>query len=443
MIFKGIKYQLLLLLLGLNTVLLAQQQIDYNNLTMQQAMQVAVQNNKKLKIQALKQNVAVLKEKDLKNEKLPDVNFHTSFNVLDNIHQFENGVSKPSTSYTVPRIQYDFTLSAEVPIYLGGKLKNEEKKAEVETEIEHLKMRRDEKVVKMEIITAYMQALHLKEQQKLIEDKMREDTLVIDQTEKLRKNGLVTNNDVLRTQLQLSNHKMAHSELENEFSIIEHHVKTILALPVSQSLHINIDDLLLDSPTAFHLEELVEEALHHNEQFLIVEREIEVKEFDKKIVYSNYLPKITAGANYGYKYPNFMFFPPVSYLYRFGLIGVNVNMPLSNLHKNKVKMKMIDAHISMAKLEVEEKEEQIRDDVYAAKARLEEATKKLIIAQEAIVQAAENYRIVRLKYSNKLSLITELIDADNAYLEAQSNLISLTINKQLKYYQLQYVLGNI
>ena len=50
---------------------------------------------------------------------------------------------------------------------------------------------------------------------------------------------------------------------------------------------------------------------------------------------------------------------------------------------------------------------------------------------------------MKTKYANKLSLITELIDADNVYLEAQSNLISLEINKQLKYYQLQYVIGNL
>lgn len=73
----------------------------------------------------------------------------------------------------------------------------------------------------------------------------------------------------------------------------------------------------------------------------------------------------------------------------------------------------------------------------------EETDQKVSIAEEAIDQAKENYRIVRKKYTNKLSLITELIDADNAYLEAQSNLISVKINRQLKYYQLQYTIGNL
>src|SRR5690606_7058563 len=115
----------------------------------------------------------------------------------------------------------------------------------------------------------------------------------------------------------------------------------------------------------------------------------------------------------------------------------------SNFYKNKVKMKMANEQIKIAQLEVEEKAENIRHDVFAAQKKLEEANKRIVIANQAIEQAKENYRIVRLKYSNQLSLITELIDADNAYLEAQTQLISLQINKQLKYYQLQYVLGNI
>lgn len=138
-----------------------------------------------------------------------------------------------------------------------------------------------------------------------------------------------------------------------------------------------------------------------------------------------------------------MFFPPQPHMYRFGMVGVNVTVPLSSFFKNKQKMRMADTNISIAKLEIEEKEEQIRHDVFASNRKLEEAIEKIKIAEEAIQQAQENYRIVKTKYINKLSLITELIDADNSYLEAESNMISLQINKQLKYYQLQYVLGNL
>ena len=443
MIFNLIKYQLLAFLIMVSSTSFAQTNLDYNQLKLSEAIEIGLQNNKKLQIRSLQSNVAELNERDLKNEKLPDVDFHTGFHVLSNINQYEGGIFKSSTKYATPRVKYDFTLKAEIPIYLGGKLKNEEKKAEIETEISKLKTKKDERELRMQIITAYLQVLHLQEQQSLISDKMREDSANIKQTEIFKKNGLVTYNEVLRTQLQLSNHKMSFSELDNEIAIVEHQIKTLLSLPESQEMHVQTNDLFTNTEHLGIVDQMVLEAMENNESLKIAKEDLDLKQLDKKITKANVLPKITAGGEYGLNYPNFMFFPPEEHLYRFGMVGVNITVPLSNFFKNKQKMQIADQKIEIAKLEIEEREEQITHEVFTAKKRLDESLEKIKIAEEAINQSKENYRIVKTKYANKLSLITELIDADNAYLEAQSNLISLQINKQLKFYQLQYVLGNL
>ena len=443
MIFKRIKYQLLMCLCIGNSWMFGQASYDYTQLKLSDAIEIGLQNNKKLKVQNFKTNLSVLNELDLKNEKLPEIDFHTGFHVLTNLRQYDNGFLHPSTKHETPRIKYDFSLSAEIPVYLGGKLKLDEEKAAIETEIQKLKFKREEREVRMQIITSYLQVLHLQEQQKLITDKMREDSAIIDQTIKLEKNGVVTHNEVLRTKLQLSNHQMSFSELENEIAILEHRIKTILSVPEVQDFHIDTSDLFTSTDKMGVVDQLVLDAMDNSESLSITKKDVELKVLDKKLTKSNVLPKITAGAEYTFSYPNMIFFPPVEHLYRVGLVGVNITMPITNFYKNKVKMQMAEKNISMARLQVEEKEEQLRHDVFSAHKKLEEAVDKIKIAEQAIEQAKENYRIVKLKYINKLSLITELIDADNAYLAAQSNLISLQINKQLKYYQLQYVIGNL
>ena len=443
MIFNLIRYQLLTILLVMGSFSFAQTEYNYHQLKLNQAIEIGLQNNKKLQIRTLQTNVSELVEHDLKNEKLPDVNFHTGFHVLSNINQYEDGLLKSSTKYKVPREQYDFTLSAEIPIYMGGKLKNEEKKAAIETDISKLRAKKDERELRMQIITAYLQVLHLQEQQSLLLDKIHEDSINIKQVKSFQNNGLVTYNEILRTELQLSNHKMSFTELANDVAIIEHQIKTLIALPEEQELQINTTDLFTNTTQIGFVDELIIEAFEKSESLQIAKKDLHLKEIDKKITKSNILPRITADGEYGLNYPNFMFFPPEENLYRFGKVGINIVMPLSNLYKNKQKMLIADRTISIAKLEIEEKEEQLSHDVFVANRRLEEAVEKIEIAREAITQSKENYRIVKTKYANKLSLITELIDADNVYLEAQSNLISLEINKQLKYYQLQYVIGNL
>jgi len=417
--------------------------IDFHQLSLQQAVEVGLKNNKKIQISHLNHKMSETKEKDLQMEKLPDIEFHTSYHQVSNLFQHENGIFGKATKYDVINGMYDFTLSASVPLYMGGRIKNNEKKAAIDTEISSLKTHWDERQLTMEIITAFLQIHHLKEQQSLINDKMREDSVNIKQVKSLKANGVVTVNEVLRTSLQLSNHKMSWTELDNDIQIAEHQLKTLLSLPENQEMHVDTADLISENADIPYINELTETALHKNESVEMATKNLSLKKLDQKITKADYLPEITAGGEYFLKYPNMMFFPPEPYAYRLGMIGVNLTYPIGKLYKSKYKMQEAKENIDLAKLQIGENEENIRHKVYEAYKKFEETDQKVKIAEEAIIQAKENYRIVKTKYANKLSLITELIDADNAYLEAQSNLISVKINRQLKYYQLQYTIGNL
>jgi len=376
-------------------------------------------------------------------EKLPNIGFHTNYTQVSNLHQYQNGIFDKSTKYDAVNGMCDFTLSASIPLYLGRKLKNKEKKAKINTENSKLKTQIDERELKMQIITAFLQIYHLKEQQSLIQQKMKEDSANIKETKILKKNGVVTYNEVLRTSLQLSNHKMSWTELDNDIQIAEHQLKTLLSLPDNQELHVDTTELVSEQVKIPYLEDLNSQAITENESIEVSKNNIRLAEIDKKIVKGKYLPNITMGGEYWLKYPNMMFFPPEPYAYRLGMLGVTLTYPIENLYKNKYKMQEAKQHIDLANLELEEKEEQLKHEVFQAYKKYEETEQKVNIAQEAIAQAEENYRIVKTKYANKLSLITELIDADNAYLEAESNLISVKINRLLKYYQLQYIIGKL
>lgn len=443
MIFNACRYQGIALLLLLTHSFLSAQMTDYRNLNLQQAIETGLRNNKNIRISHLKQEMSVTREKDLAMEKLPDIEFHTSYNQVTNLFQHQNGFFNKATKYDVINGMYDFTLSASIPVYMGGKIRNTEKKAAIGTEISALKTHLDERQLKMEIITAFLQIHHLKEQQSLIRDKMKEDSVNIRQVKVLKANGVVTVNEVLRTSLQLSNHTMSWTELDNDIQIAEHKLKTILSLPENQEMHMDTEDLISEKASVPYIDELTETALHKNESVEMNHKNLSLKELDQKIIKANYLPKITAGGEYFIKYPNMMFFPPEPYAYRLGMIGVNLTYPIENLYKNKYRMQEARENIDLARLQIEENDEKIRHQVFEAYKKFEETDQKVKIAEEAIDQAKENYRIVKTKYANKLSLITELIDADNAYLEAESNLISVKINRQLKYYQLQYTIGNL
>ena len=60
-----------------------------------------------------------------------------------------------------------------------------------------------------------------------------------------------------------------------------------------------------------------------------------------------------------------------------------------------------------------------------------------------MAQATENYRIVKLKYLHQLALITEMLDADNALLQARFDLLTARINTTVKHRRLLYASGQL
>lgn len=387
--------------------------------------------------------IAQAKLRDIKNEKLPNLDFESSLHVLGNLYQYEEGFFARSTAYELPRFQYNFHLSAEIPIYEGGRIRNKEQVAFLESKKQVIRYEQDERKLRMKLIASFFELLHLQEQQILMREKIVEDQANIVQVKVFSANGMVTDNEVLRSQLQLSNHSMLSSELANAMDILQEQLKPVLGLEPAMHLLLDTQGLLAADLTSSRQGDAPALALASSEQLKMEELEVKQKEITKKIVHANSLPTLHAAGSYGYDYPNFKFFPAEAHLYRFGAVGVKLKYPIANLYKNKVKMKIAKEEIRMQELRVEDSKAQILVELFVAQRKYEESQHKIKIAAEAVFQAKENFRIVQTKYANQLSLITELMDADNAYLEVRSNMISLSINKQLRYYQLQYILGNI
>jgi outer membrane protein len=59
------------------------------------------------------------------------------------------------------------------------------------------------------------------------------------------------------------------------------------------------------------------------------------------------------------------------------------------------------------------------------------------------VQAQTNYKIVNTKYLNQLSLLTDLLDADNLYQESRFNLVKAQTDALAIYYHILYTTGHL
>jgi len=170
-------------------------------------------------------------------------------------------------------------------------------------------------------------------------------------------------------------------------------------------------------------------------------QELDIKKTELKLVKANYLPTVNFFGNYGFYYPNYKFFPPNPYLYTLGQVGVEAHFDLSALYKNKTKVDQANTKIEWQKMQTEIVKDEIQDKLFKEHTQYQEILEKFVVVDKALDLANENYRIVKLKYLNQLVLITEMVDADNALLQAKYNKISTRLDAILKHYELLHTAG--
>lgn len=413
-------------------------------LKLKDAITIGVNQNKKIQYNKVNNKISKSREKIAFNEQLPEFEAHYMYNRMSRLRQYQNGGFEGGpTKYFLKRSLYELDGGGVLPLYKGGKLQTEKKIAAVETDISELAIEKSEKQVKMELISDYFQIYNLLEHLKVIQDHINEDNVLLRHITNLEKNGVVTYNEILRSELQLKQDSLEFITIHNDIKIAKEQVKYHLSAPEDYQIQIDTTGLTFGMNEVFDLKTIIKLAHHENEDLKIGAKEIDVKQLEIKGQKANFFPTINLVGNAKLSYPNYMFFPPENFAYTIGFIGIDIKWNLSNIYTNREKVKLQRLKLEAQYLEHQELEEKVNFEVKRAYSKYNEAQDKIEVYKKAVLQAEENFRIVKSKYLNQLCLITELIDADNTLLETQSQLITSKIDKQLKYYQLKYIIGTL
>ena len=129
--------------------------------------------------------------------------------------------------------------------------------------------------------------------------------------------------------------------------------------------------------------------------------------------------------------------------FNYWFAGVSVSYNLDDLFKTKKKLKQ--ARISTLKTQEQRRlaEEELDNAIHAAYIGLNEAYTRLQTQQKSVQLAHENFNIVKHRYLNGLSLITDMLDASNTQLDTELQLTNDQINILYQYYLLKKLNGTL
>ena len=411
-------------------------------ISLNDALQIAKENNKTIQKSHIEQRISEKEIAVTKNLRLPEVNFNAMYSRLSDLTEYEGGFFSDKHTYTPEpgTVIYDAVTKFDVPLYAGNRINNAIKKSKEENEIAKIRVEKTQNDIQLQVTATFLGIYKMMELQKIIDESIKEEQERLKEVKAFKTFGTVTKNEVLRSELQLSDRELNSLTNKKNIRIALQELKTILQLPEEAEIAIDTTGLLDIAPLKeydFYFKESLQ-----NEEMRIANREVAIKKTELKMVKGNYYPKVSFFGNYNLKYPDYMLFTMNRpYLYTIGQIGVEATYNLSGLYKNKAKVQVANLKVDLQKNESELVKNEIVDKVFRNHTQYQEIQDKLPVTDKALDLANENYRIVKVKYLNQLVLITEMVDADNALFQAKFNKVSTRIDAVMKQYELLHTAG--
>jgi outer membrane protein len=425
---------------GINTVQGQQARV----ISLNDALKIAKENNKVIQKSHIEQLISEKEIVTTKNLRLPEVGFSAMYSRLSDLTEYEGGFFSDKHTYTPEpgTVVYDAVAKFDMPLYAGNRINNAIKKSKEENEIAKIKLEKTENDVQLQVTATFLGIYKMMELQKIIDESIKEELERLKEVKTFKTFGTVTKNEVLRAELQLSDRELNSLTNKKNIRITLQELKTILQLPEEDEITIDTTSLLDIAPLEDY--DFYFKGTLQNEEMRIASREIDVKKTELKIVKGNYYPKVGLFGNYNLKYPDYMLFTlNRPYLYTIGQIGIEASYNLSGLYKNKAKVQVANLKVELQENEAEIVKNEMVDKVFKNHTQYQEIQDKFQVTDKALDLATENYRIVKVKYLNQLVLITEMVDADNALLQAKFNKVSTRIDAVMKHYELLHTAGQL
>lgn len=300
----------------------------------------------------------------------------------------------------------------------------------------------EEQVIE-KVANSYYEVYKTQSQIKTIDKTIENTTRVRDVISSLFENGLAKKIDLDRTNVALNNIKSTRQQLVNALELQENALKYLIGMDISTP--ITLPENTFDVSKNILLDETVN--IENRTEVKLLQKQTELLELNKKATEAQAYPTLSLNANYGYlgigdKFPWFQAYPG-AYWSDFAAVGLNLNIPLFTGGSTKAKIKQAQNQIDM--LEADKKDALLALDLSLrnAVAQLQNSLLTLQTQKSNVNLALEVLTNVENNYKYGLATLTDLLDAETSYSDAQNNYTNALLDYKLAEVQLIKAKGDL
>lgn len=406
-------------------------------LSVDSLLQLGMAQNVQLRILRQQEEMARSRAKTARTAKLPEVQVGLKGGYLGQPIVFREGLSHPTRPQS-PHWLQNYEIDLSQPIYQGGRIRYSIEKADIEQKIAELQTLQNEADIKLALLEQYMQLFSLYKQQTVLARNIEESTKRLENIKSKKRQGLITNNDVLRSELQLTNDRLALQEVDNSLTLMSQQLDILLGLD-EQTLIVPDTTLLRQiNPTSDYADYL-QKAYRDDWTMRRLRQETQMALNNQRLVKAEFLPQLSLYAGNTLARP--ITRTMADYYNNSWNIGLTLSYPLSSLYKNRHKLEEARLNIDASQQQEELRKQSLRMEIRTALIRHQEAQDRVKALELSVRQARENYRIMRNRYFGQLSILTDLLDANSVLLDAELQLTTARARVIYTYYELQKACG--
>ena len=176
-------------------------QTDSLFLTINQLFERGVRHSLQIQADVLKESIAQERTHTARSAQLPDLQIGLKGGYVGQPILFGQGLAHP-TRPEAPDWSQNYAIDLTQPIYQGGKIRYSIRKADLEKEVASLQTLTDQSEIKLGLLNQYIGLFSLFKQREVLSRNIEESERRLQDIRRMKKEGLITNNDVLRSEMQ-------------------------------------------------------------------------------------------------------------------------------------------------------------------------------------------------------------------------------------------------
>lgn len=372
-----------------------------------------------------------------RSQRLPDISVSASVSYLGNGVLWDRNFGNPQ-KIDIPHFGNNLAIEAQQVIYAGGAVSSGIEKARLEHQKAGLDLEQHRQDVRFMLVGYY---LELYRQYNLLEVLWRNIALngqVLEDMRARYSQGTVLRNDITRYELQRENLLLEKARVEDACGIMNYRLVTALHLP--EGTEVVPDTALLEAQVeALDAGQWQELAAQNSLDLRQALTDIKLSEQQVRMERASRLPQIAVVAADHLDGPITIEVPVLNNNFNYWYVGLGIKYDISSLYKDNGSLRRARLNVRKARESYALAQEELSVAVQAGYVDFLTSFTDLRTQEKAVELADENYGVISNRYSNDLALLTDMVDAGNAKLNADMSLVNARIGVIYNYYKMKYL----